>query len=196
MVTSQLDNINSLFYISVFQIDTDLQSLLVSCTNRHTSPPHMVVVFPAPLCPRKETTWFSWRLRLSLLRASLLPVLYTLVSLSIHTTSGRWLGSSSMPRISSGVGGEMRKGEISGVGRYFLNIKIDIKKLPPLSLTMILVLVLIALSLTWSFCGHLHARLECVRSHTHTYIIQNGQKGYMTQSIDVVIPLGPLSQPI
>jgi len=67
-----------------------------------TRPPYMVVVFPAPLCPRKETTWFSWRFRLSLLRASLLPFLYTLVSLSIQTTRGKWLGSSSMPRISSG----------------------------------------------------------------------------------------------
>lgn len=64
---------------------------------------HIVVVLPAPLCPRKETTWFSWRLRLSLSSASLLPVLYTLVSLSMHTTSGRWLGSSSMPRISSAI---------------------------------------------------------------------------------------------
>lgn len=38
-------------------------------------PPYMVVVLPAPLCPRKETTWFSCRFRLRLLRASLLPVL-------------------------------------------------------------------------------------------------------------------------
>lgn len=104
----------------VFQMTTYSQCWPLSsqtCTSRHISPPHMVVVLPAPLCPRKETTWFSWRLRLSLLRASLLPVLYTLVSLSIHTTSGKWFGSSSMPRISSGV--TMRKWEINGVQKIF-----------------------------------------------------------------------------
>lgn len=115
----------------------------------------MVVVFPAPLCPRKETTWFSWRLRLSLSRASLLPVLYTLVSLSIHTTNGRWLGSSSMPRISSGVGGEMRKGEISGV----VSLKYKNKSLTHYDFRFSFNSTLSYLIILWS--------LTCLHTHTH-----------------------------
>lgn len=105
--------------------------------------PHIVVVLPAPLCPKKETTWFSWRFRLRLLRASLLPVLYTFVSLSIQTTKGRWLGSSSMPRISSAV--PRRKGEVNNA----------LKKVLLFSFTLILLLVLVLFSGHYSMCSHI-----------------------------------------
>lgn len=108
-VTIQLQCLSSSLVMSSLAANTSLSRVT-----------HIVVVLPAPLCPRKETTWFSWRFRLSLSSASLLPVLYTLVSLSMHTTSGRWLGSSSMPRISSAIHREERWINIPNISALFI----------------------------------------------------------------------------
>lgn len=123
--------------------------------HKHTSSTHIVVVFPAPLCPRKDTTWFSWRLRLSLFRASLLPVLYTLVSLSIHTTNGRWLGSSSMPLISSVVTMTNKwntKDTIKHKNRYYINLHLC-QVLPSLLTDFVVTYTIYHLTTNY-FCCH------------------------------------------